>query len=131
MTASTTPTTTKTPAAIITATKQMSVKRISEIACENYLYNFSTFTALSFHIIGGIEADVGEFPHMAALGYESSQFGRSYDFRCGGTIINEEYILTAAHCVGGRDGTPIIVRLGKVCMIILSYINYSIYLLIT
>ncbi|XP_011694586.1 PREDICTED: serine protease 48-like [Wasmannia auropunctata] len=44
------------------------------------------------HIIGGTDAPLGKYPHHVALKYEGS-------FRCGGSIINKRYILTAAHCV--------------------------------
>ncbi|CAH2085620.1 unnamed protein product [Euphydryas editha] len=45
-------------------------------------------------IVGGREAGINEFPWMAKLSY----FKRFY---CGGMIINDRYVLTAAHCVKG------------------------------
>ncbi|XP_039753579.1 serine protease persephone-like [Pararge aegeria] len=67
---------------------------------------------LSLHIIGGEIANLGEFPHMAALGYERSD---GYDFQCGGSLISDTFILSAAHCVDTLDRvTPTIARLGVV-----------------
>lgn len=45
-------------------------------------------------IVGGQTAGVNEFPWMARLSY----FNRFY---CGGMLINDRYVLTAAHCVKG------------------------------
>ena len=67
---------------------------------------------LDDHIVNGEDAEVGEFPHMAAIGYETDS--SSYEFNCGGTLIADNYVLTAAHCVNRRDTQPAIVRLGRV-----------------
>ncbi|XP_050298147.1 trypsin-1-like [Anthonomus grandis grandis] len=45
-------------------------------------------------IIGGIETLVNQYPWMVALHYNNR-------FLCGGSLINNKYVLTAAHCVNG------------------------------
>ncbi|KAG7200888.1 hypothetical protein KM043_003251 [Ampulex compressa] len=55
-------------------------------------------------IVGGVKAKPAEMPHMAVIG-----FGRSDDdvsWQCGGSIISDIYILTAAHCMESRDKGP-------------------------
>lgn len=51
-------------------------------------------------IIGGVEAKPGEFPHMAAIG-ERKPNG-NVNFFCGGSLISEWFVLSAAHCVMER-----------------------------
>lgn len=59
-------------------------------------------------IVGGQPAAPGEFPYMAAIVYSDNQV------RCGGTLISEDYVVTAAHCTRSRDhGIPIKVILGE------------------
>ncbi|XP_030750144.1 chymotrypsin-1-like [Sitophilus oryzae] len=43
-------------------------------------------------IVNGTDAEEGEFPFAVSLRYKSRH-------TCGGTILNEKYILSAAHCV--------------------------------
>ncbi|KAF2890570.1 hypothetical protein ILUMI_15603, partial [Ignelater luminosus] len=47
-------------------------------------------------ILGGEEAQIAEFPWVVALEYTS---GSGVQVDCGGSLINQRFILTAAHCV--------------------------------
>uniref|UniRef100_W8C9P6 Trypsin-1 n=1 Tax=Ceratitis capitata TaxID=7213 RepID=W8C9P6_CERCA len=59
----------------------------------------------TFHrIVGGMETEVNEYPWMAML-------LRRGDFYCGGSLINDQYVLTAAHCVRGFNKRQVTVRL--------------------
>lgn len=51
-------------------------------------------------IFGGSEAIMGEFPHMTAIGW--TVYEDTIEWRCGGSIISEHFIMTAAHCVSHR-----------------------------
>ncbi|XP_003701884.2 proclotting enzyme [Megachile rotundata] len=59
-------------------------------------------------IVGGQNADPGEWPWIAALFNAGRQF-------CGGSLIDDKHILTAAHCVANMnswDVARLTVRLG-------------------
>jgi len=46
-------------------------------------------------IVGGVEAARGNFGWQIALKYNGQ-------FTCGGSLINNQWVITAAHCVAGR-----------------------------
>jgi secreted trypsin-like serine protease len=67
-------------------------------------------------IIGGEDTDITEFPYMVSLrNYKKEQL------LCGGAIINNEHILTAAHCFENRKKSDIRVYVGTT-----SSRNYSV-----
>ncbi|KFB38141.1 hypothetical protein ZHAS_00005431 [Anopheles sinensis] len=61
-------------------------------------------------ISGGKPAEDGEFPHHALLGYLKNGNANEFVFGCGGTLISDRHVLTAAHCFAMEY--PSIVRLG-------------------
>jgi len=66
-------------------------------------------------ILGGTRTEYAEFPWVALLQYRKITGGMT--FSCGGAVINNRYILTAAHCVTGqiteKVGQLVSVRLGE------------------
>ncbi|XP_011341349.1 serine protease snake isoform X2 [Ooceraea biroi] len=54
-------------------------------------------------IVGGVRAKPAEFPHMAVIGFNK---GGDVFWHCGGSIISENFILTAAHCLESPDNGP-------------------------
>ncbi|XP_019873057.1 serine protease persephone isoform X2 [Aethina tumida] len=92
------------------AQNRLQEKRKSVKACEQFM-NTSELK-ISWQITNGVDAEDGEFPHMAALGY--LQEGETViQWDCGGSLIAAQFVLTAAHCIVTRDkGAPIKVRMG-------------------
>ncbi len=63
-------------------------------------------TGINPKIVGGQEAQIGEFPWMVSL---QDQYG---DHFCGASLIADNYVLTAAHCVVGASANQVKVVLG-------------------
>lgn len=57
------------------------------------------YNVVSQRIIGGKNASIGQYPWLARLGYLVNDQKQEISFKCGGSLINKMYIVTAAHCV--------------------------------
>ncbi|XP_050078740.1 transmembrane protease serine 9-like [Anopheles maculipalpis] len=55
----------------------------------------------SDRIFGGVNTRIDEFPWIALLKYAKPN--NVFGFHCGGVLINDRYVLTASHCVNGKD----------------------------
>ncbi|RZF45073.1 hypothetical protein LSTR_LSTR002034 [Laodelphax striatellus] len=60
-------------------------------------------------IIGGKPSSPREFPHQANLGYT---FSNTIKWLCTGSLISENFVLSAAHCSKTRYGAPAWAMLG-------------------
>lgn len=61
-------------------------------------------------IVGGFEARQGDWPWAVVLGRKNS-FSNRFSVQCGGTLLDQTTVLTAAHCFD-QPGGPNLVRLG-------------------
>ena len=59
---------------------------------------------ISSRIVGGIQAQKGEWPWQALL---ASPGGAQF---CGGSLIADKWVLTASHCLEGSSASQIVVR---------------------
>ncbi|MFA0570753.1 S1 family peptidase [Vibrio gallaecicus] len=91
----------------------MKVNRLSVTLCL-LLSGFASASAsasasdnndVSSYIVNGVNAPVSEYPSIANLFLDSFEYDGKYFTNpfCGGTILDEHHILTAAHCIYGNE----------------------------
>merc|ERR1712110_70670 len=61
-------------------------------------------------IVGGTESRQGDWPWAVVLGTKNT-FSNRFSVQCGGTLLDQTTVLTAAHCFD-QAGGPNVVRLG-------------------
>lgn len=62
---------------------------------------------VSVSIVGGSAASEGQFPYTVAMLVSGSQI-------CGGTLVNANTVVTAAHCVTDFTASSMSVRAGSI-----------------
>lgn len=87
-------------------------RNISSVVLDTSAFpNSCGISADNDRFLGGTLATMGQFPWMALLGYKERRLD-PVQFLCGGSLITQEYVLTAAHCID-VPRTLVIVRLGE------------------
>ncbi|XP_065568687.1 trypsin-1-like isoform X1 [Artemia franciscana] len=76
----------------------------------NFLLRNGLYRVSKSRIVGGYPVDKGEVPWQVSL-RRKGFFGDSHF--CGGTILNDDTILTAAHCTDGQTPSKITVMAGE------------------
>ena len=77
---------------------QASKNEDQELCSFKKIWLYLHFVACTdIRIVGGILAELNEFPWMAALVYEESNGEQK--IACGGSLISSNVIMTAAHCI--------------------------------
>lgn len=82
----------------------------SELKCE--CGTNGNKNVMSVKIVGGQDAPPRKFPWMVGL-WLKSYFGFLTTFRCGASLINDYFVITAGHCVDGLSPGEILLTFGN------------------
>lgn len=78
-------------------------ERVSDIKCIEYKKLIEVDSRVTIDgldvlsVAAGQSTEPGEFPHMAAIGFKMPD--DSVQWKCGGTLISEDFVMTASHCI--------------------------------
>ncbi|XP_021712429.1 serine protease snake-like [Aedes aegypti] len=92
-------------------------QRISQAKCQDYS-NWAKSNPSNCNrpasLILQNSVRVGDYPHVAFMGWKTENDPNDYNFLSFGSLISEQYILTVAHSTKFGQKKPDIVRLGAV-----------------
>ncbi|MBY6196244.1 S1 family peptidase [Vibrio hangzhouensis] len=65
---------------------------------------------ISPYIVNGSRAETSDYPSFVSLFLDAEEYGLNYMSTpyCGGTLLSDEYVLTAAHCIYGSDDAQLL-----------------------
>ena len=70
--------------------------------------------APGFHlrVVGGVSSIYGAWPWLASIYVRTSPYTDNFTLVCGGSLINERWVISAAHCIWHRSNLSLIIKLG-------------------
>lgn len=92
-----------------------SFRRKSDTACDSIKQTIAKFSALNPHVTNGLPTQLGEYPHMVAIGFKDQVTG-NIGYNCGGTLISRNFVLSAAHCTNKKTLRPTVVKVGRITL---------------